>query len=452
MVDETSTKTQLLTYIEQLEKQLQNSQASENQISLAKDKFRSIFLYVPHAIVLYRQNDEKQLIVDDFNIAAIVLLDIEEDILGFSPEQAFPDINSEIITALHNSIQLKQSWHKEEIIYENNKVKAAYDTSVFHFSSAHAAVMIQDITEQKQYLDELNTLNDTLEQRINERTKELTIAHQKLLEQAHLAGMAQIATNVLHNVGNLLNSVGFDIGEISNIQRNSVIKKLFKANELLTENLDSLNEFILHNPRGKQLLNFYLAIELEIKQEQSKLSDINLDLIKTLKSINDVIKSQMHIASGASFSEKINMEELILDILKTQKPLLQSFDIQFIPLLENVSPIYNQKSKLVHILSNLIINAKDALLKQNNPIKEITVELLESTEYLIINISDTGVGIPPENLTKIFQHGFTTKETGFGFGLHSCANYIHEMKGTIEVKSDGIGKGATFTLTLPKKL
>ena len=66
-----------------------------------------------------------------------------------------------------------------------------------------------------------------------------------------------------------------------------------------------------------------------------------------------------------------------------------------------------------------------------------------------IELTDNGIGILEENIKKIFNHGFTTKKTGHGYGLHSSAIVAEEMNGKIEVISQGIGKGATFIFQVP---
>jgi signal transduction histidine kinase len=64
-------------------------------------------------------------------------------------------------------------------------------------------------------------------------------------------------------------------------------------------------------------------------------------------------------------------------------------------------------------------------------------------------VTDNGIGIPAENFKRLFEHGFTTKQEGHGFGLHSCALAVRELGGDIQTRSDGIGTGATFSLRLP---
>jgi C4-dicarboxylate-specific signal transduction histidine kinase len=108
------------------------------------------------------------------------------------------------------------------------------------------------------------------------------------------------------------------------------------------------------------------------------------------------------------------------------------------------------KHKMLQILVNLIKNATDALRQSDRNDKVLSAIIAaEGANQVRIAIRDNGLGIDPENLTRIFAHGFTTKKEGHGFGLHSSAVAAHEMGGSLNVASDGLGQGATFTLTLP---
>jgi len=104
----------------------------------------------------------------------------------------------------------------------------------------------------------------------------------------------------------------------------------------------------------------------------------------------------------------------------------------------------------LQILINLIRNAKYALDEVERIDKKIVISISAPNEHCIqIVVSDNGIGISPENLTRIFAHGFTTREGGHGFGLHSGAIAARSMGGFITVASPGIGQGASFTLELP---
>jgi C4-dicarboxylate-specific signal transduction histidine kinase len=105
---------------------------------------------------------------------------------------------------------------------------------------------------------------------------------------------------------------------------------------------------------------------------------------------------------------------------------------------------------VLQILINLLRNAKYAMDEADPSCKKLIVRVTHpAPERVMICVIDNGIGIAPDHLTKIFNHGFTTKKNGHGFGLHSGANAAKEMGGTLTAKSEGLGQGAEFTLELP---
>jgi C4-dicarboxylate-specific signal transduction histidine kinase len=108
-----------------------------------------------------------------------------------------------------------------------------------------------------------------------------------------------------------------------------------------------------------------------------------------------------------------------------------------------------ERHKVLQILVNIIRNAKFACDESGRSDKRMTVRITQDDRHVRIAVIDNGVGIPQENLTRIFAHGFTTRKTGHGFGLHSGALAAKELGGELLAQSDGPGKGATFTLEFP---
>ena len=94
-------------------------------------------------------------------------------------------------------------------------------------------------------------------------------------------------------------------------------------------------------------------------------------------------------------------------------------------------------------------NAKYACDDSGRPDKQLLVQVKGAGERVRIAIIDNGVGIAPENMAKLFRHGFTTREAGHGFGLHSGALTARELGGSLTARSDGPGCGAAFVLELP---
>jgi len=112
--------------------------------------------------------------------------------------------------------------------------------------------------------------------------------------------------------------------------------------------------------------------------------------------------------------------------------------------------VMTDKHKVLMILVNLISNAKYAL--DSAPVGQrcLTLRLeAPAADRVRIEVRDNGMGIEPELLTRIFQHGFTTRDEGHGFGLHSSALAAQELGGMLTAHSEGPGRGATFTLELP---
>lgn len=321
-----------------------------------------------------------------------------------------------------------------------------YDTLINQVSTALKVTTL--VKEVRQYALEL-------EQKVEERTKELKTAHNQLIEAAHQAGMAEVAIGVMHNIGNLLNSVSISTEEICNTIKYSKLTGLDKANQLLDTNRENLATFFANDSKAALLPDYYLQITQSLKGEHKKIWDEALQLIEKTALMREIIRTLQDYASSniqLVFEEKVEISSIIDNALKIQESNLNKNDVKIIKQYEAIEPIETHKTKLTHILVNLIKNAVEAMRgnRENESILKIKLYQNELNN-IVIEVSDNGEGIAPENLKKIFTYGFTTKADGHGFGLHTCANYLNEMGGNISVHSDGIGKGATFKIVLNKK-
>src|SRR5262249_55283583 len=167
--------------------------------------------------------------------------------------------------------------------------------------------------------------------------------------------------------------------------------------------------------------------------------------------INEAIASQQTYAKGTRFIETIDLDLVVDDAVGIERGALERHEVRLVRGGGNVGIVYAQRSKLVHVLLNVMRNAIDAMDANTEP-RVLTVETgREASGRGFVHITDTGKGIPPENVRRLFTHGFTTKRVGHGFGLHFCALAMEEMGGAITVKSAGPGRGATFTLSLAQE-
>ncbi len=285
---------------------------------------------------------------------------------------------------------------------------------------------------------------------LKEAEAKLEAVHQRLLETSRQAGMAEVATDVLHNVGNVLNSVNVSCSLTLDRVKSSKITSLSKVSTLLSENRGRLGEFLTQDPRGQQIPEFLSALSEHLGREQSALLNELEQLVKHIDHIKQIVAMQQSYAKVAGVLEVISPTQLVEDALHINAAALVRHNVHVNREIEETPEILTEKHKVLQILVNLIRNAKYAMDDAKRTDKLMTVKVANDENGQVrIQVIDNGVGIPKENLTRIFSHGFTTRRNGHGFGLHSSALAVRDLGGSLQVQSGGPGQGATFTLVLP---
>jgi len=273
--------------------------------------------------------------------------------------------------------------------------------------------------------------------------------HRALLDASRQAGMAEVATSVLHNVGNVLNSVNISATVAAETVRRSCGSDVARIAALLQEHREDLPKF-LATTQGARLPDFLTSLGQHLGDEQRKVLAELHGLGTHIEHIKEIVEMQQTYARRAGIAEALSAESLVEGALRLNAA---SFDRHGLNILRDFAeaPLLEvDKHKALQILTNLIRNAKDAMDDPGAAGKQMTVRISREGAALVqISVSDQGVGIPADNLTRIFAHGFTTRKNGHGFGLHSAALAAREMGGSLTAQSDGAGKGAAFTLELP---
>jgi len=280
---------------------------------------------------------------------------------------------------------------------------------------------------------------------------EMEQMHKQLLETSRQAGMAEVATSVLHNVGNVLNSVNVSSTLVSNQVRKSKVANLSKVVALLNEHATDIGTFLTSDPKGKQLPGYLGQLTEYLVSEQKTILDELTLLHQNIEHIKDIVVMQQSYARISGIVETVKITDLVEDALRMNLGALQRHGVDVIREYEDVPPVDVEKHKILQILVNLVRNAKYACDESGRKDKLLTLRIVREDERVRISVTDNGVGIPEENLTRIFNHGFTTRKEGHGFGLHSAVLAAMEMEGSLSAHSDGPGKGACFTLELPLK-
>ncbi|MEX0162559.1 HAMP domain-containing histidine kinase [Pseudomonas brassicacearum] len=351
-----------------------------------------------------------------------------------------------------------------ELLNETQRRTAATDRQYHIYLAVCASLMallliylavrlVRSYAVINQINQQLQTSNERLEERVQERTQELMEAERELVDAARMAGMAEIATNVLHNVGNVLNSVNISAELVTRKLRNSKTIGLTKAVKMMNEHAEDLGQFITHDEKGRLLPRYFNELVDSIAAEQAVLIDELAQLTKSIDHIKEIVTTQQTYAGAARLIEPLNVSDLFEDALRMNSGALSRHHVTVIKEYQDVPAIMGDKHRLLLILINLISNAKFAMSHISEHPREMTlgIRILDETT-LSLSVKDRGEGISPENLARIFNHGFTTRKDGHGFGLHSCALAAVEMNGRLYVHSDGPGQGALFTLEVPLEL
>lgn len=303
-----------------------------------------------------------------------------------------------------------------------------------------------------------------LERRVEERTQELREqivakdrahdqlqqAQRQLIELSRLSGMAEVATGVLHNVGNVLNSINVSATLLTDHMRASRLAQLKNLTDTLATHPDDLNEFLTKDPKGQRVVPYLVKLSSHLLEERDQMLTESESLMQNVGHVKEIVSMQQGYARASGVLEKVPPQEMIRDALAISGPAIDRHHIVLKKELESMPEMITDRHKVLQILLNLIQNAKEAIKASAASKREITLRLKRTgTDKVRFQVQDNGVGIAAENLTRIFSHGFTTKESGHGFGLHSGALAAKQLGGELSVMSSGLGSGALFTLDLP---
>jgi C4-dicarboxylate-specific signal transduction histidine kinase len=187
-----------------------------------------------------------------------------------------------------------------------------------------------------------------------------------------------------------------------------------------------------------------------LRAEHADLLEEVDSITRNIAHIKEIVSMQQGFAKGHGIVEEIDVQSVVDDAIKINSTSLNRHRITVVQAFEEVPRVLVDKHLVLQILVNLLRNAKQAIESSGREERRVVVKIQgNGGEFVKITVQDSGSGIAPENLTRIFSHGFTTKKDGHGFGLHSSALAATGMGGALSAHSDGPGTGAVFTLDLP---
>jgi signal transduction histidine kinase len=307
---------------------------------------------------------------------------------------------------------------------------------------------IQGVREMRG-IAERQALLESSHRTVEEKVRALVIAQQNIVKVARSAGMVEVATGVLHNVGNVLNSVNVTAATIADRVRQSRVSHLALAADLVRQHEHDFGDFVTNDARGRQLPQFLIHLSEHLGDETARMDGELRSLIQNIEHIKEIVNLQQSYGQAGGIIEEASLIDLIEDSLRINMAGLERHDIDLVRDYTITPRIFTDRHKVIQILVNLISNAKYAMEGRGNKRLTIRVAAL-GPDRVTVSVTDSGMGIPPDNLTRIFSHGFTTRKGGHGFGLHSSANVARTIGGMLTAHSGGPGAGATFTLELPR--
>ena len=392
---------------------------------LACDVAGNITHYNHAAVELYRIKSQHASASDPYPLEADVFLPD-----GVTP---VPRDERPLARALHG-----------ETINHIELVVAPHDSTPRRTTSSNACRLVGP---DGQTLGAVAVIQDTTERK--QQDMELERVHKQLMTASRQAGMAEVATNVLHNVGNILNSVNISASLVAERLRQSKAAGVSRLAALLLEQGAQVGQFMTGDERGKRVPEYLAALGEQLLADQRLALEELAALRDHLEHIKDTVAMQQSYATLCGVTEVVEVVDLVEDSLRLNAGAFARHGVTLRREFEAVAPITVDKHKVLQILVNLLRNAKYACDESGRSDKFITLRIESLAHGVRISVIDNGVGIPAENMGRLFSHGFTTRLSGHGFGLHSGALAAQELGGTLRAESDGPGCGAAFILDLP---
>ena len=279
---------------------------------------------------------------------------------------------------------------------------------------------------------------DAERQRLQEELVDISVA----------ACKAEVATGVLHNVGNVMNSVNVTAGMMRQKLKDQIHSQLNKAVTMLSEYEDDLGRFFTSDARRKHFMPF-------LRQLNDRSGDLLVEvqsLIENVDHVNSVVTAQRAHATTSAQESLCEPEEIIQSAIQITTESFRESRIKLNQSFDKINPVVLDKEKLLQVLVNLLSNARNAIDKAKSNQREVSINLrAEGCHEFKITVMDTGIGIAAADIEGIFSQGFLTRNTHrrYGSGLHHNAQVIQEMGGTLTATSGGKNQGASFQISLP---
>ena len=282
---------------------------------------------------------------------------------------------------------------------------------------------------------------------VSENVKQEKKIQQTLLEKAVEQGKFEIATGMLHDIGNAVVGFGSYLMRIRRLQEKNDLGNLENLSKFLEGHRQNLTQLI-GDEKSNAVLSLLQGTVASIQETKQELNNCITEQFNIITHIQEILTIQRQYSDVQQNKERspVNLRSIINDCMAMlfaaidKKQITVSLDLALdIPL------ISGDRTKLMQVILNIIKNSMESFT-ENAPIKNIFIRLFSTSEFLILEIEDSGMGFDEDTGAKLFERGFTTKIAGTGLGLSNCRSIIDSHSGSINITSPGIGQGALTTI------
>lgn len=300
------------------------------------------------------------------------------------------------------------------------------------------------------YVNNLRALLKEKGQALTQANKELVKAQEQLMTTAHRAGMAEIASEVMHNMGNSLNSLSVSVGVVEEHIRNIKIELLRKLTDLIIEHEANLSRFFAEDQRAPMIPEALDRLTATLEGSRARSLEEMQQLELFIDQMREALTSHIEYTSAEiKLNEWVDLGQMLEEVSALFADHFQEHQISLQMQLSPLPKVRLQRSKLRHVIINLLQNALEELQQQTSQTRQIYLTTFLYQERPALRVSDTGRGIAEKHMASIFQQGFSTKNGSLGYGLHYCVNVLGEMDAKMVVSNnhpDSQGKGACFEI------
>ena len=279
------------------------------------------------------------------------------------------------------------------------------------------------------------------------------INREEALARAFAQGRLEIIDTILHNIGNAVNSVAVGIDTIHHqLTNDQLTPRLTALANAIEQHQDNFSDYIKNDPQGQKVLPFILTLSADYNVVSQEWTQIVQRIRDRTRHIVDIIRTQNSYNITSGTRKDINLVASISDAIKILQDSIDKRHIHIEVDADNVpEEIRIQESQFHQMLVNIIKNAVEAIDElaesgERDEAPRIQFCAYIDGDFFCLDIIDSGIGIAPEHINKIFSAGFTTKAQGNGLGLHASANFVIGSGGKIQAFSEGKGKGTTIRI------